>query len=71
MSRGKQCLPLCRLSLNLVSYHREVASIPLGEVSRESCSVSTWGDELHLFTQSSETGLGQATDSTALLSGIR
>ncbi len=37
---GKQCLPLCRLSLDLVTNHHEVASVPLGEVSRESCSVS-------------------------------
>ncbi len=40
MSRDKQRLPLCRLSPNLVTYLHEVASMPLGEVSRESCSVS-------------------------------
>ncbi len=41
-ARGKQYLPLCRLSQNLVTYHHEVASIPLGEVSRGSCwSVSS------------------------------
>ncbi len=34
MSMGKQCLPLCRLSPILVTYNHEVASIPLGEVSR-------------------------------------
>ncbi len=35
--------------------------ITLGEVSRESCSVSALGgtiDELHPFTKNSETGLG-------------
>ncbi len=58
----------------VVTYHRDVASILLCEVS--------WGklfgfiiggstDELHPFTKSSETGLGKPTDSTALLSGIR
>ncbi len=41
MSRGKKCLPLCRLSPNSVTYHHEVASVPLVEVSRESCSVSS------------------------------
>ncbi len=47
-SRGKQCLPLCRLSPNLDTYHHEVAplDIPLGEVSWESCSVSAYGDPL-------------------------
>ncbi len=39
MPRGKQCLPFYHLSLNLVTYHHKDASIPLGEVSRESCSV--------------------------------
>ncbi len=43
---NKQILPLCHLSLNLVTYHHEVARIPLGEVSRESCSVSLCGDPL-------------------------
>ncbi len=38
--RGKQCLLFRRLNLNLVTHHHEVAGIPLGEVSRESCSVS-------------------------------
>ncbi len=46
MSRGKECLPLCRLSPNLVTYHHEVAGIPLGEVSRESFSVSLKVDSL-------------------------
>ncbi len=44
-----------------ITYHHEVASTPLGEVSRESCSVSSFGgpaDELHPFTKSSEAGLG-------------
>ncbi len=42
---GKQCLPLCRQSPNLVIYHQPVASnIPRSEVSRESCCpVSAWG----------------------------
>ncbi len=74
MSRGKQCPQLCRLSRNLIIYHHEVASIPLGEVSRESCSVSLYAghndEQLQPFTKSSETSLGQSTDSTALLSGI-
>ncbi len=43
MSRGKQCLAPCRLSPNLVTYHQEVASIPLAKVSRESFSVSSLG----------------------------
>ncbi len=62
MSRGKQCLPLYCLSQNMVPYHHEVASIPLGEVSRKRCSVSSKGDELHSFTKSNETGVGQSTD---------
>ncbi len=36
MPRGKQCLSFCRLIPNLVTYPHKVASIPLGEVSRES-----------------------------------
>ncbi len=38
---GKHCLPLCRLSPNLVNYHHEIASIHFGEVSRERYSVSS------------------------------
>ncbi len=38
---GKQYPALWHLSLYLAACHHEVASIPLGEVSRESCSVST------------------------------
>ncbi len=42
---GFPCLQILGLLIdvkigNLVTYHHEVASIPLGEVSRESCSVS-------------------------------
>ncbi len=43
---GKQYLSLCRLSPNLVTYHYDMASIPLGEVNRESCSVSAYEDPL-------------------------
>ncbi len=46
MSRGEQCFPFCCLSPTLISYHRKVASIPLGEVNRESCSFSSMGDPL-------------------------
>ncbi len=52
----------------MVTYHPKAASIPLREVNWESCPAST--GELHPFTMSSETGLGQTTDSTVLLSGI-
>ncbi len=38
LHRGKHCLPLCRLSPNLVNYHHEMASIPFDLVNRESCS---------------------------------
>ncbi len=31
----------CSLIPNLITYHYEMASIPLGEVNRERCSVST------------------------------
>ncbi len=47
--------------IQTVTYHHEVASILLGEVNRESCSVAAYEgptDELHPFTKSSETGLG-------------
>ncbi len=67
MSRGNQCLPLCRLSPNLVTFHHDLASVPLGKVSREIFSV----DELHPFTKSSETGLGYTANSTAWPRGIR
>ncbi len=49
MPRGKQCLPLYRLNPILVTYHHEVARIPLGEVSREKMfrfSIGVPTDEL-------------------------
>ncbi len=46
MSRGTQCLPLCHLSSNLITYDHEVTSITLVEVSRESYSISLKGDPL-------------------------
>ncbi len=69
MPRSERCLPFGHISLNLVAYAHEVASIPQGEVSRETM----WGptDELHQFTKSSETDLGLSTDSTVLFSCIR
>ncbi len=43
---GKQCHSLCRISPTLATYHHEMASIPLVEVSRESYSVSSKGEPL-------------------------
>ncbi len=62
-------ISIAAINPNFPTYHHEVASIPLDEVSR----FHLWGptNELHPFTKSSETGLGQTTDSTALLCGIR
>ncbi len=61
LGKGKgQCLPHCRLSPNLVTYHHEVASIQLSEVCRGKLFdfiIGVETDELHLFTKSSETGL--------------
>ncbi len=50
---GYQCLPICRLSPTLVTYHHEVASTRL-----RNGKVSIWGltGELHPFTKSSKTG---------------
>ncbi len=46
-----------RLSAYIVPYRQEVLSIPPGEASLESCSISGKG-----------AGLGLSSDSTALLS---
>ncbi len=48
-------------------------SIPISDVHWERYLVSIKGapiDELHLFTKSSETGVGLTPDLTALLSGV-
>ncbi len=47
--------------IQAVTYHHEVASRPLGEVNRGKFfgfSIGGPTDELHIFTKSSETGLG-------------
>ncbi len=43
---SKHCPLLYRVSLNLVTYHHEVAQIPISKVSQESCSVSAQVDPL-------------------------
>ncbi len=43
MPRGKQYLPLCHQSPNLVSYHHDVTSMLFGKVSRERCLVLSKG----------------------------
>ncbi len=55
------------------SNHQPIASIPRSDVRRERYLVSIKGapiDELHLFTKSSEIGIGLTPDVTALLSGM-
>ncbi len=48
MSGGNQCLTLCRLSSNLVSFNYRVANLLFGVLSGESCSVSSQGTSSHL-----------------------
>ncbi len=61
---GNQCLPPCRLSPNLVSYHHEVARLVRKFVRFHHRGTYWWAEPL--FNKSSNTVLGLTTASTVL-----